>query len=140
MNKPLNKILLDTSIIIDYLRIRNKNSTILKYLADKNYKLFISIISHTELYAGKNIWKEAVARKELELVLSGLEILNLDKTISIKAGKIRSEYNLEITDSIIASTALSYKLKLATLNVRDFKDIKAIQLLDFSKLVAKLPD
>lgn len=123
-----NKILLDSSAIVDFLRVKDKNSTILQQLADKNYQLYISIITHTELYAGKRIWESTAAGKELELVLSGLEILNLDTTISKNAGKIRSEYDLKIADAIIASTAISHKLDLATLNVKDFEKIKGIKL------------
>lgn len=123
-----NKILLDSSIIVDFLRVRNKDSTILKQLADKNYKLYISIITHAELYAGKSIWKIPKARKELELVLSGIDILDLDTNISRNAGKIRSDYRLEIADAIIASTTIFHNLKLATLDVKDFKNIKGLKL------------
>ncbi len=124
----MNKVLLDSSVIIDFLRVKNKNSTILGQVANKNYKLYISIISHTELYAGKRIWRLKRARKELEFVLSGIEVLNIDKIISKNAGKIRSDYNLEIADAIIAATVLSHKLALATLNIKDFEKINGLKL------------
>lgn len=122
------KLLLDSSVIVDFLRVKDKNSTILQRLADKNYQLYISIITHTELYAGKRTWESTAAGKELELVLSGLEILNLDTTISKNAGKIRSEYNLEIADAIIAATAIFHKLDLATLNIKHFAKVKGVKL------------
>lgn len=130
-----NNLLLDTSLIIDFLRVEDKDSTILQQLANKQssstnnkYKLYISIVSHTELYAGKRIWESASALKELALILSGLEILNLDQSLSKNAGKIKSEYGLGIADAIIAATALASKLTLATLNTKDFKEIKGLKL------------
>ncbi len=124
----MNKILLDSSVVVDFIRMKNRDFTILQHLADKKYKLCISIITHTELYAGKSIWKSSVARKELELILSGLQILKLEEKISQKAGELRSLYNTGIADAIIASTALNHKLELATLNMKDFEEIKGLNL------------
>lgn len=124
----MNKILLDSSVIVDFLRTKNKNFPLLQQLADQNYKLYISILSHTELYAGKSIWEKDQARQELELVLSGIDIIYLDANLSQKAGKIRSDYNLGLADAIIVSTAISQDLELATFNTKDFKKVKGVKL------------
>lgn len=124
----MNKILLDTSVIIDFLRIKNRELTLLQRLANQKYQLHISLITHTELYAGKDIWQSPLAQKELEVILSGLTILKLDEKISRSAGELRSVYGIEIADAIIAATALEQKLELVTLNVRDFEKIKGLKL------------
>ncbi len=132
------KVLLDSSVIVDFLRVKDKNSTLLQQLADKNYKFYISIISHTELYAGKIVWEKALARQQLEFILTGMDVLNLDKDLSKNAGKIRSEYNLEIADAIIAATSLAHKLELVTLNKKDFEKIGGIKLFTKSKSKGKV--
>jgi len=66
----------------------------------------------------------------LEKLLSNIEILPLEEKISKKAGQISaSNNNLEIVDAIIAATAISHNLDLATLNIKDFHKIKGIKLL-----------
>ncbi|OGH36949.1 MAG: hypothetical protein A2905_01030 [Candidatus Levybacteria bacterium RIFCSPLOWO2_01_FULL_36_10] len=123
------KILIDTSIIIDFLRQKDKSNTLLYYFGHHQYQLHASIISHTESYAGKSIWERKEAMEILEKLFLNIRILPLDEKISKKAGQISAENNnLEIVDAIIASTAIYHNLKLATLNVKDFKKIKDIHL------------
>ncbi|MEK7616609.1 MAG: type II toxin-antitoxin system VapC family toxin [Patescibacteria group bacterium] len=121
-------LLIDTSIILDFLRQKDKSKTIYIKLEQSQTNLYISIISPTELYSGKSIWEKNTAREDLELVLSGLQILKLDEIISKNAGELRAQYGLGIGDAIIAQTAIFHKLKLATLNVKDFEKIKGIKL------------
>jgi len=65
----------------------------------------------------------------LEKLLSNFEILPLEEKISKKAGQISAgNNNLEIVDAIIAATAISHKLDLVTLNVKDFEKINGIEL------------
>ncbi len=123
------KILLDTSVIVDYLRRVDKDQTILQQLAQNKNELYISIVTHTECYAGKNIWESEDARYALGVFLSGLKILSLEEKTSEKAGEIKAKFGTKIPDAIIAATAISFKLQLATLNARDFEKIKNIKLL-----------
>lgn len=123
------KILLDTSIIIDFLRQKDKSKTLLYYFSSRGYELYISIVTHAESYVGKSIWEKKPAMEALEKVLSNIRILALDEKISKEAGKINSENNnMEIVDAIIASTAIFHKLQLATLNVKDFEGINQLKL------------
>lgn len=126
----MNKILLDTSILIDFLRRKEKAGTILLNLVDEYYQLYASIITHAELYAGKSVWEKRLARKELEKLFSGITILSMDESISQKAGQVRSKYNINLFDAIIAATAILTKLDLITLNVKDFGKIRGLKLLD----------
>ena len=48
MTGKMGKILIDTSIIIDHLRLKNKKQTILYKLFQNKYSLFASILTHTE--------------------------------------------------------------------------------------------
>lgn len=124
----MGKILLDSSIIIDYLRQTNKKQAFLSKLGQGQQKLYTSIIVHTECYAGKSIWEKKEAREALKVIFSGIQILPLDESISQKAGEISARYNIEIVDAIIAATALSSGMPLATLNLKDFKRVAGLKI------------
>lgn len=124
----MKKILLDSSVVVDFIRVNNKASTIFQKLLNLGYQLCISVMTHTELYSGKSVWESPVARKELEFILSGLQIFKLDEKVSKKAGNLKATYHIEIADAIIAATAIAYKLELATLNTKDFAKIKGLKL------------
>ena len=124
----MKKILLDTSVIIDFIRRRDKENTLLFNLSKKGYKLHISVLTHTELYSGKNVWRNIEAEQDLEKLFYGMHILPLETEISKKAGEIRAKNNTTIIDAIIAGTAINHGLNLATLNLKDFEDIEGLRL------------
>lgn len=121
-------ILVDTSIIIDYLRQKDKSKTIQIRLEQSQIPLYASIITHTECFSGKSIWEKKEALQTLKLLFAGIKILLLEEKTSEKAGEIRAKYGKNISDAIIASTALFSNLTLATLNIKDFKKIKGLNL------------
>lgn len=122
----MRKIVVDTSVIIDFLRRKDKENSLLYRLAEED--LSASIITHTELYAGKSIWENNETKETLEKVLSGLSLISLDKNISQEAGHIKSCANISLIDAIIASTAIVNNMELATLNIKDFEKIKNIKI------------
>jgi tRNA(fMet)-specific endonuclease VapC len=124
------KLLLDTSVIIDFLRIKDKSESLFYKLVSEGSKFSISIVTHTELYSGKSIWENKIASDELEIIFENMEIANLTREISITAGEIRAKYDLDLIDAIIASTAIQLKVPLATLNFKDFFQVKNLKLLD----------
>lgn len=127
----MKKILLDTSVIIDFLRQKDKENTLL-YSLTKDYDLYVSIITHTEIYAGKSIWEKKQAQKEMEELFSGITILPLVIDVSEMAGKFKAyNHNSSLLDCIIAATAKVNDLELATLNTKDFIDFKGLQLLNY---------
>ena len=123
----MNKILIDTSVIVDFLRRPDRKNTPLYKIANKH--LYISIIVHAELYAGEKIWEEKAKRLALEKVLSDISILRLTTEISELAGRIKAYTNdITLADAIIAATAISKDLPLATLNIKDFEKIDGLKL------------
>jgi tRNA(fMet)-specific endonuclease VapC len=124
----MSELLLDTSIIIDFLRRKDKESSVLLTLVQENRKLSISIITHIELYAGRSVWEKKEALEELEKLFSGVSILPLQEEISRKAGEIKAKHGTNLLDAIIAATALIHRLDLVTLNVKDFENIKGISI------------
>lgn len=126
----MNKVLLDTSIIIDFLRRKDKENTLLYSAVEHGYQLLASIITHTELYAGKSVWENKKAKVELEALFSGIQILPLESEISQKAGELKIKYNMNLLDAIIAATAFVHRLEVFTLNTKDFDKIKEIKRID----------
>lgn len=125
----MNNVLVDTSVIIDFLRRKDKENTVFFRLLNKKQQLFCSIITHTELYSGRFIWTNNHAKETLTTTLLAIKILFLTEEISQQAGKIRATENIAILDAIIAATAIEHKLSLVTLNRKDFEKIKGIKLL-----------
>lgn len=124
------RVLVDSSVLIDFLRVKDKQTTNFFSLVSNNHQLYTSVIVHTELFAGRSVWESKRAFSELSDLFSGIKILPLTEEISQKAGEIKTRFDLDIIDAIIASTALLTNLDLATLNIKDFKKVPGLKLLD----------
>lgn len=127
----MEKILIDTDIIIDFLRgYHLRTKSIFSKIKNLEIKAYISLISIVELYAGieaENTQQEI----SLKQLLSLLEILPIDFNLSKHAGNVRKKYRLSISDSIIAATSSYYKIKLFTFNVKHFTNLPGITLYSF---------
>jgi tRNA(fMet)-specific endonuclease VapC len=122
-------ILLDTSILIEFFRKKDKTKTTFFKLASQESDFCISVITYYEILIGSNeddFWVAFFQR---------LHILNIDtQTMNIavewyKKLKKRNKL-LELADSLIASTALAHQLPLATLNQKHFARIDTLTLID----------
>jgi predicted nucleic acid-binding protein len=121
------KFLLDTSVVIDFLRSKDKEQSLLYLLSEED--LSVSIVTHTELYAGKSVWESKRGRQELDKILSGVKMLSLTQAVSVEAGKIYAyNHTSDLIDAIIAATAIVYKCKLVTLNRKHFEKIPDLSL------------
>jgi predicted nucleic acid-binding protein len=122
-------ICLDTSILIDFYRKRLKEKSTF-YKLTKVYNLFaVSIITEYEIMIGaKNeeieFWKDFFGR---------VTILPFDKQANDIAIEITKQLKkksslIEIPDIFIGATALSRKIKIATLNKKHFERITDLEL------------
>lgn len=125
----MKQVLVDSSVLIDFLRRSDKTDTILFNLVSQQYQLYASIITHTELFSGKSVWEKKLARDELKKLFSGITFLSLDEAISEKSGQIKAKSEINLLDAIIGATAILTQLKLVTLNVKHFSKIKQLKLL-----------
>lgn len=125
----MNRVLIDTSILIDFLRQKQKQETIFEALvmSGRNQPM-IAMITVAELYGGQSVWKKGRARQELEAMLAGLPVLSLTSGIAKRAGKIRATHNVPLLDALIAATAIEHDMPIVTLNTSDFKKIKGLKL------------
>lgn len=115
-----SNFLIDTNIIIDYLRGRTQSITFFKTLQSQA-NLLTSTITVTELYAGVKTQKE---EKLLNNFLQNYHIIDVDHAIARKGGLIKKRYGpshgIGIADAVIAATALEQDAKLITLNLKHF--------------------
>ncbi len=123
------RVLIDTSIIIDYLRKVNKSKTLFWKLVNQ-YDCLISSVTVFELYSGA---KSIEHKKDIEIVLSFLDIVSFNDAhakLSAEIFKTLKQQNnlIEFRDIFIASCAISKKVSLATLNEKHFVRIDALNL------------
>lgn len=123
-------LIIDTSVLIEYLRLKDKNQSTLYKLIEADHQLAISLITHSELYSGKSVWQSQITKLEVKNLLLGIKIYLLTEQISEKAGLIRAKSGGSLIDAIIAATALEYKVQIVTFNVKDFEKIEGIRLFD----------
>lgn len=121
----MEKILVDTDVIVDFLRgYRQRIKGIFRDIEDKKIKAYITWINVVEIYSGMDFEKkEAIIKKLFSL----FEILSQDWKSAKLAGKLRRNYGLGLADAIIASLAITHDLKCFTFNKKDFKKIREIK-------------
>ena len=120
-------ILCDTNIIVEFYKNTSEIIEELRHIGQQ--QLAISAITHAELYFG------AINKTELKKIKQHLKLLNLiplDDAISKEFLGLMERYSLShkltIPDALIASTALIYREKLYTLNVKDFRFVSGLML------------
>lgn len=122
----MSNILIDTDILINFLRGREKaRNYLLSVLEDST--IYCSVITVAEIYAGM---KEHEKSKTSELIES-LNVVDVTQEIAEKAGEYKRRkkgHVLELADCIIASTAFVKDAILAKGNEKHYPmhDIKKI--------------
>jgi predicted nucleic acid-binding protein len=106
------KILIDTMHIYDLLTEEAQDGPYLKFAqAIKNQKVagVISVATLTELvnHLGEDIYKKKIN----ELLSTNLEIIDVDRTIAIRAGELHMMYRVPFGDSLIAATGITEGIK-----------------------------
>lgn len=123
----MEKIVLDTNILIEILK---GNQSIISKLESSNFDFFISAITVMELYYGAFNKEESL---KLQKFVRLFNLLEIDEMISSKSTalilKYAKSHNLTIPDALIASTAIENRMKLFTLNLKDFKYMNELVLL-----------
>jgi len=124
-------ICLDTSVLIDYHRKKDKSKSLFFKLT-KRYALFaVSAITEYELYLGntegQNIfWDE---------FFSQITVLPFDAKAARNAADIYKQLKIknkliEMPDILIAGTVMRNDLPLATLNRKHFERINGLKIVD----------
>ncbi len=118
------KFLIDTDILIDYLRDQKQAVVFLESLESP---FFISAITAAELFAGVRDGNE---RTNLSSFLEACATIELDLAISETGGLYRRDYGkshgVGLADALIAATATRHDLTVVTLNGKHYPMLKNI--------------
>jgi tRNA(fMet)-specific endonuclease VapC len=123
-------VLLDTSILIEYYRKKDKTKSTLFSLTKTHPIFAVSAVSHFEIYTGTpadqlDFWNNFFA---------DVTILPFNAEISIEAANIdaalkKKRKQIAIPDLFIAATAIFHNVPLATLNKKHFERIDELEVL-----------
>jgi hypothetical protein len=107
------KALLDTNILIDYLRgIPAARTELRRYRSDKA----ISVISWMEVLAGAPPEAEQATRNFLD----GFAVMELDTAVAERAVALRRRHRMKLPDAIVWASAQVHSALLVTRDTKDF--------------------
>ncbi|MEP6811266.1 MAG: type II toxin-antitoxin system VapC family toxin [Chthoniobacterales bacterium] len=125
--------LLDTNVVSEAMR-KQPSSRVLRWIGEQvEESLFISVITVGELRRGSLILSEGKKRRSLlRWIETGIKaefanrILPVDTAVmerwaDLQAATMKAGRRLPVMDSLLAATALTHDLGLATRNTADFE-------------------
>ncbi|MCH6234981.1 type II toxin-antitoxin system VapC family toxin [Cognataquiflexum rubidum] len=123
------KLVIDTSIFIEFLRSKKKEETIL-FNISKDIDILTSSITQYELLMGAS---NQVKIQDVEMLLKGLEILPFNEKAAIKSAQIYHELKkrnklIEFRDIFIASICMINNSEILSLNKKHFQGIEGLEL------------
>jgi len=119
--------LIDSNSVIDYLgkKLPDNGIKFMDTVIDMTPNL--SIITKIEVL-GFNTTQDY--EKVLKSFIDDSVIFGLTDPIADETILIRKKYKTKLPDAIIAATGIVYDLTLITRNIKDFKEIKGLKLVD----------
>jgi len=112
------RLVVDTDVLIDYLRGRDQAAGFLESCEEP---LAMSVITIAELYAGV---RDGTERQQLDDFIEAFEVLALPKDVAVVAGLWRRQYGRShgtgLADALIAASVEAVKATLVTLNRHHF--------------------
>jgi len=122
-------ICLDTSVLIDYYRKKDKSKSFFFELAGKYDEFAVSTITEFEVYCGsdeeKDLFWDNFFRKVNSLPFDSMAN---KKAIEIDRQLKKISKQIDTPDLMIAAAAISNGLKLATLNFKHFGRIEELEI------------
>jgi predicted nucleic acid-binding protein len=115
------KLLLDTSVLIDILRIQHGRKELLRALAEEGHHMATTAVNVAEVYSGVRAGEE---RRTIELMES-LECYAIDAAVGEHAGRLKCIWAkrghvLALPDVCVAAVAIEQGFALLTDNRRHF--------------------
>lgn len=117
-------MLLDSNVIIYFSNA--KKDSVFKALQSK--ELYASVISKVEVLGFHNLTN--LDKLDLQKILTRIHLLEISDDVIDKAVSLRQIKNISLGDSIIAATAIVHKQILVTANIKDFKWIKELEIIN----------
>ena len=124
-------ILLDTSVLVEMFRTRDKSATLFYQLSKESNDFSISILTHYEIFRGSNTFQDVFWTS----FLKNIEVIPFDVAASNEAISIYKQLKaqnsmVDFADLLIGATAIAHSLSLATLNVKHFRKIPDLRIVN----------
>lgn len=118
------RYLLDTNTALDYMgnKLPGKAKNALAQIIDDEINL--SVINKIELLGFSKVEQDLID------FVNCSNISHMDDDIVIKTIEVRRLYKIKLPDAVIAATALHYNFVLVTNNIKDFKSIKGLEVVN----------
>ncbi len=117
-------VLIDTDVLIDYLRGQQEAVAFLDNATDD---IAISAISVAELYAGV---RQGAERRTLDTFIGAFEIIMVNREIAVQGGLYRRDFfrshGVGLADALIAASAAFSGATLVTLNEKHFPMLNSV--------------
>ncbi len=122
------KLVIDTSILIDYLRGGTLWEELVRNLK-KDTEIYLPTIVMFEIFSGKSTSNPKIA-KEINNFLAYFQRIELTEDIAKRAGELFRDVNrnLGAQDYIIAASALELNATVVTLNKKHFEQIANLNI------------
>ena len=123
-------ILLDTSVLVEMFRVKDKTATYFYRLSNDTNDFAISILTHYEIFRGSNSVQDTFWTNFLKSIkVIPFDLISSYEAIGIyKLLKMQNQM-IDLADLIIAATAIAHNLNLATLNLKHFSKISNLHIL-----------
>jgi len=123
-------ILLDTSVLIEMFRVKDKTATFFYRLSKGNNDFAISILTHYEIFRGSNSVQDTFWTSFLKNIkVIPFDLISSNEAIEIYKLLKAQNQMIDLADLLIAATAIAHNLDLATLNLKHFNKISNLRIL-----------
>ena len=123
-------ILLDTSVLIEMFRVKDKTATFFYRLSNGNNDFAISILTHYEIFRGSNSVQDTFWTNFLKNIkVIPFDLISSNKAIEIYKLLKTQNQMIDLADLLIAATAIAHNFDLATLNLKHFSKISNLRIL-----------
>ena len=124
------RYLLDTTVLIDFLRGRQVIVELLERLAKEGHELGVCAVNIAELYSGLS----PEERRKADRLIDNLRYFDIDREAAKLAGSYRYAFArqgrpLSTADTLVAAAAVMNGAILITANVKDYP-MEDLQLLE----------
>jgi predicted nucleic acid-binding protein len=119
--------LVDSDIIIDYLRDFKPTIENLDILISGKNSILVSAVTNLELHTGRSITNPKMLAK-INTLFSLLKPTDIDFEIAGLAGDLRREYEIGVSDALIAACAILNNCILLTRNIKHYKKVKELKV------------
>ena len=121
-------ILIDSDVLIEHLRGKEPARDWLMHARQESGPLAISTVSLTEIAGGMR----SPERREVMRLLGSMQRFEVTEQVAWRAATLMQEYRrshsrIGLGDYLIAATALTEGLELATLNVRHYPMFRELE-------------